>query len=71
VKTGFIILQLVVSLGLVVLVLLQAKGSGLGKSLDGGGAYHTKKGVEKIVFIATIALATLFLATSLINAFLI
>ncbi|MBN1263002.1 MAG: preprotein translocase subunit SecG [Candidatus Pacebacteria bacterium] len=70
-KTFFMILQLIFSLALISLVLLQAKGSGLTKSLNESGAYHSKKGVEKLVFVSTIAMATLFLITSLVNAFLL
>ena len=70
-ETFYVILQLLVSVGLVSLILLQAKGQGLGKSLGGTGSYHSKKGVEKIVHIATIVFAVLFLAVSLLNAFML
>jgi protein translocase SecG subunit len=69
-KNFFIILQLVFSIGLIGLTLLQAQGSGLGKAFGETTSYHSKKGVEKMTFIATIILAVLFLATSLVNAFL-
>lgn len=69
-KNIIAIFQLLISLGLIVLIALQSQGSGLGSSFGGSTSYHSKKGVEKIVFWATIALAALFLITSLINAFL-
>ena len=45
--------QIVVSVILVGLILLQAQsGTGLGGSWSGGGeTYHTRRGVEKIVFL--------------------
>jgi len=66
----FIFFQLFFSIILIGLILLQAKGSGLGGVFGESGLYHSKKGVEKIVFMATIIFAALFLLTSLINAFL-
>lgn len=70
-KQAFIILQLIFSLGLISLVLLQAKGSGIGNVFGGLQRYHSQKGVEKVVLIATIVSAALFLITSLVNAFLV
>lgn len=61
--------QIVVSIILVGLILLQAQGgTGLGGSWSGGGeTYHTKRGVEKIVFYATIIFVALFILVSLLN----
>jgi len=69
-KNLFLILQFVFSSGLIGLIVIQAKGTGLGKAFGGGGQYHSKKGVEKVVFTATIVLSALFIVSSLINAFL-
>ncbi len=63
---GRLLLQAVVSLLLIGLVLLQSSGSGFGKSWGGVG-YHSRKGLEKIIFVATIVLAVLFGALSLLN----
>jgi preprotein translocase subunit SecG len=60
------IAQIVVSVLLTGLVLLQAQGSGLGSSWSGGGeTYHTRRGVEKVVFYMTIVGIVLFTALSL------
>jgi preprotein translocase subunit SecG len=49
-------------------ILLQAKGTGLGSAFGGQSTvYHTKKGVEKLVFSATIASAVLLTILTLIN----
>lgn len=60
------IIQIIVSVLLVGAVLLQARGSGLSSVFGGESTfYHTRRGIEKIVFWATIVLAILFVATSL------
>ena len=60
------IVQIVVAVLLVICILLQQRGSGLGGFLGGGGeAYHTKRGLEKTIFAATIILAFIFLALGL------
>lgn len=65
------ILQLVFGVLLVIFILLQQRGAGLGGIFGGdGGVYRTKRGAEKVIFIGTIVLACLFLATTLLNVFL-
>lgn len=55
------IVQIVISVLLVVCVLLQQRGSGLSSAFGGSGeGYHTKRGMEKTIFIATIVLAVAF-----------
>lgn len=50
--------QIAVAAFLVVLVLVQPKGVGLGQVFGGeGNVYRTKRGAEKIVFNATIFFA--------------
>ena len=58
--------QILVSIALTVLVLLQAKGSGIGTALGGGttSSFRTRRGVEKTLFQLTIVLAIVFLAVS-------
>ena len=55
------IAQVVISILLIVAILLQNRGAGLGEAFGGsGGVYLTKRGLEKKLFIATIVLAVLF-----------
>lgn len=62
------IIQIVVSSALVALILLQAKGVGLGKAWGGSGEfYKSRRGVEKIIFYFTIIMVGLFLVTSIIS----
>ena len=67
VKEALLIAETIVSAGLVGLILLQSKGTGLSASLGGGGEmYRSRRGVEKIVTIGTVVLATLFALFSII-----
>lgn len=61
-------IQIATSLLLIGAIIVQAKGTGLGTAWGGSGEfYRSKRGVEKILFIATIVLAALFLLTSIAN----
>ncbi len=65
------IVQLVVAVLLIVVILMQSRGAGLGGVFGGqGGVYRTKRGAEKTIFIATIILAVLFLGLAVVNVFL-
>jgi len=58
--------QLVISLLLIMAILLQNRGTGLGGVFGGtGGGYLTKRGLEKKLFILTIILSVLFFLLSL------
>jgi len=63
-------IQIVLSVLLVVAILLQQRGGGLGSAFGGGEGGHSqnvRRGTEKVVFIATIIIAVLFLATAIIR----
>ena len=66
-----IIGQMVISALLVVSILFQQRGAG-GSAITGGGeaSYYTKRGFEKVLFIATIILAALFLLSAFANLLL-
>jgi len=60
------IIQFVLGLLLILAILLQNRGAGLGGVFGGsGGVYLAKRGLEKKLFIATIVISILFFATSL------
>ncbi|HSW89900.1 MAG TPA: preprotein translocase subunit SecG [Patescibacteria group bacterium] len=64
----FLVAQIIVSIFLTAFILLQAQGSGLGSTWGGGGeSYHTRRGVEKVVFSLTIVCIVLFFFLSLLN----
>lgn len=63
------IAQVIVALLLSAVILLQAKGTGLGVTFGGGGEfYRSKRGIEKILFYGTILLAIVFLGLALLGA---
>ncbi len=64
--------QIIISTILVILVLLQSQSGGLGATWGGGGGetYHTRKGIEKVIFIGTIIGVVLFILISITNLML-
>ena len=64
---SFQVAQILISLVIITLVLLQAKGSGLGGIFGGdGGVYRTRRGVEKSLYQVTIGLSVAFFVISLL-----
>ncbi|HIP50403.1 MAG TPA: preprotein translocase subunit SecG [Candidatus Pacebacteria bacterium] len=62
------IVQAVVSVLLVIVVLIQNKGEGLGVvGGDFSGSYHTKRGFEKFLIRSTVVLAVLFMGIALVT----
>ena len=56
-------IQIIISIVLVVVILFQASSAGVGGALGGSDSmqtFHTKRGFEKFLFIATIVLGILF-----------
>jgi preprotein translocase subunit SecG len=59
-------LQFILVILIVILVLIQAKGTGLSKSFTGVSSfYRTRRGLEKFLFIFTIVLSIAFVANSI------
>ncbi len=58
----FDIALIIISIALVVSVVLQNKGVGLGNMMggDAGGVFTARRGIEKTLFYITIGLAVLF-----------
>ena len=60
--------QIILSIALILTVLLQVKGGGLGGIFGNPDAvFRTKRGVEKTLFQLTIALVILFLIVSILT----
>ena len=67
-QTYLNVAQIVVALALILGVLLQVRGGGLGGIFgQPDSVYRTKRGVEKTLFQLTIALVTLFIIISIIT----
>ncbi len=63
------IVQIIVSFILVVLILLQSQSGGTSSVFGGGGGetYHTRKGLEKVIFISTIVGIVVFVIISVLS----
>lgn len=60
------LVQVIVSVLLMISILLQNRGAGLGSTFGGDfGGYYTKRGMEKFLFYFSIALSALFLGLAL------
>lgn len=63
--------QVVISILLIVSILLQNRGSGLGGAFGGDfGGYYTKRGMEKFLFYASVSLGVLFMALAVASVVL-
>jgi len=67
--TYFQIALIITSIALIVSIVLQNKGVGLGglTGQDAGGVYSARRGIEKLLFNVTIILAVVFVALVLIT----
>lgn len=60
-----LIAQIVVTVLLIAVILMQSRGTGLG-STGSGQSYHSRRGMEKVLFRATIGLTVVFIVLSLL-----
>ena len=65
------VIQVVVSLLLIGVILLQQRGSGLSATFGGdANVYHTRRGIEKMLFWSTVLLASAFILLGFFNLIL-
>jgi preprotein translocase subunit SecG len=65
------IIQIIISITLIAIILLQVKGEAMGGAFGGPGVARTRRGLEKTLYNATIVLAAIFLFISLLSAVLV
>lgn len=65
-KLALLITQIVVGVAVSGLILLQTKGAGLGRTF-GSTAYHSRRGLEILMFKSTIVLVAVFVVVSIIG----
>lgn len=66
--TYLYVAQIVVAIALILIVLLQVRGGGLGGIFgQADTVYRTKRGVEKTLFQLTIALVIIFVILSILS----
>ena len=64
-----LITQVIVSVILIILILIQERSAGLGTVFGGAGGtpYQTRRGLEKVIYWATIVMAIIFASLAVIN----
>jgi protein translocase SecG subunit len=63
-KSVLVATTIISAILLVVVILLQNQGSGLGTAFGGeSGFYRTKRGAERVLFYLTIVLAVIFVGS--------
>lgn len=62
------VIQIILGILLVLVIVIQQKGSGLGTSFGGDMSfYRTKRGAEKLLFYVTIGISLAFILSSLVG----
>ncbi len=61
------LIQILLSIALVVVIILQVRGQGTGLFGSAESSYRTRRGIEKTLFQLTIVLVVVFLTTSIIS----
>lgn len=63
----FTTVEIIISVLLVVVIIVQSRGSASGMAFGGQGeTFRSKRGIEKILFYATIVLAAFFALVSIL-----
>ena len=63
--------QIILSIAVVVFILLQVRGAGLGSAFGGssaGSVFKTRRGVERLIFNTTIVFIVLFALLAILSA---
>lgn len=64
----FLILQIIISLTLITIILLQPPSTSVGSAFGASSArFHTKTGSEKFIFTLTFIVAISFVVVSILN----
>lgn len=67
-KSVISVIQIILGVLLILVIIIQQKGSGLGSAFGGDmGFYRSKRGAEKLLFYATIVLSTALIVSSLVG----
>lgn len=62
--------QILLGIFLIVLIVLQSKGTGMGTAFGGDmGFYGTKRGAEKVLFVFTIVVSVAFFILSIVGVY--
>ena len=64
------IVQIILAIAVILFILLQARGAGLGSAFGGssaGAVFKTRRGVERLIFNLTITFVVLFAIVSVLS----
>jgi protein translocase SecG subunit len=62
------IVQIVISIALIFVIMIQSRGTGLGRTFgSGGGTSFSRRGLEKLIFRSTFVLVFLFISISILQ----
>jgi preprotein translocase subunit SecG len=68
-RTYFQVIQIILSIALIVSILLQSRGAGLGSVFGGTGTvFKTRRGIDRLLFRMTISFITALCFVSIISA---
>lgn len=71
-KNILLISNIIASILIVVFILIQGRGAGLGSAWGGGGeTFQTRRGIEKLTMRITVFLIIIFFVISVINFFVV
>ena len=65
------VVQIILCVAVIIFILLQVRGAGLGSAFGGssaGSVFKTRRGVERLVFNTTIVFVVLFAVISVLSA---
>jgi preprotein translocase subunit SecG len=70
-KTYLDIALIITSVALILSIILQSKGTGIGglSNVDTGGVFMARRGVEKTLFVITIILGVIFFTLTLVSVY--
>jgi len=65
-RTILLVLQIILSVFLIGLIMVQARGKGLSSAWGGGSASFSRRGLERLIFRLTFIVSALFILISIL-----
>lgn len=66
-KIVLMIIQIIVSVTLIGFIIIQARGTGLGRTFASSQTAFSRRGVEKLIYKTTFVLAGIFIIVSILQ----
>ncbi|SUZ86788.1 uncharacterized protein METZ01_LOCUS39642 [marine metagenome] len=66
-ETVFSLILMIIAIALIVVLLLQARGSGSSLFGEASSTFRSRRGVEQLLFRVTIVLAVIFVGVAIAN----